>query len=261
MEEPIRYLIAIAYDGSLFCGWQVQPHKESVQGCLQKALSKLMNVRVVLHGSGRTDAGVHAFLQYAHFSVEKELPDKFLYRVNSILPRSIRVFSLWRAPNTFHARFSVEKKLYRYRMALAPFISPFKYHYVHVLYDIDLEKLTKAVPLFCGFKDFTSFSNSRSKNDSSCKKRRMINISIKKEEDEIWIDMLAEGFLYKMARNIVGTLISVGRGKISCDYVKDLFLKKDRTLAPSPAPSKALFLVNVWYPESLWQKLTLIEEC
>lgn len=261
--ERSKYLIAITYDGSAFCGWQVQATASSIQATIQVAIAKILNSKTVIHGSGRTDAGVHALCQYAHFYADK-LPGNFLYKLNAILPPAIRIFALWSVPESFHARFSAEKKLYRYRMIFSDrakpiFMSPFKNGFVHKFYNVDPQRLGEVAKLFCGKKDFSAFANARPGNYSN--ERNMVDIAVKQVMGESWIELLADGFLYKMARNIVGTMVFVAQNRLSLSAVERLFEKKDRRLAPPPAPAHALFLVKVIYPADLWQEAVLLENC
>jgi len=243
-----RYKIILSYDGFPFVGWQMQPNGCSIQGTLQEIISHLINEKPLqIIGSGRTDAGVHAKGQVAHFSTEKKLPDDFLRMVNLKLPPEIRILSLDKVDPNFHARFSATSKTYHYHITTAPVLNPFEYRYrTHLYYDMDLALLQKALKFFIGTHDFSSFANERGAPSSPIKTIHSLQF-VPEGEGAFRLEFTGNGFLYKMVRNIVGTLIYIARGKISLGRLQQLFEAKDRRKAPSPAPPQGLFLISVGY--------------
>lgn len=242
-----RYKITLSYDGFPFGGWQVQPNCRSIQGCLQEAFTQLIGSATPVIGSGRTDAGVHAMEQVAHFSTETPLSNTFLKEANKILPPEIRLLSLEPVSENFHARFSTVKKTYHYHITTAPVLSPFESRYrTHLFYDMDLEALQKALPFFIGTHDFSSFANERGAPCSPIKTLYSLNLA-SEENQKFRLEFTGNGFLYKMVRNIVGTLIWVARGKISLEALPTLIDARDRRQMPPPAPPQGLFLISVYY--------------
>ncbi|MGZ5440125.1 MAG: tRNA pseudouridine(38-40) synthase TruA [Candidatus Aminicenantales bacterium] len=240
-----NYRIVVGYDGTNFRGWQRQPDGRTVQGVLEEALRKITGKRTVVHGAGRTDAGVHALGQTASFRGVFKLSDEVLLRaLNAVLPPDIRVFSLAEAPADFHARRSARSKLYRYRIVNAPQPSPLDHSFVlHWPYPLKLGKMRQAAKLFARTADFTAFSSNRDRSPV----RTVTRSELRKSGDEIIYSIEAAGFLRYMVRTIVGTLLEVGRGRIEPEEVEEIFRHKDRSLAGPTAAAKGLTLVRVDY--------------
>lgn len=245
-----RYKLLIQYDGTSFAGWQVQPTHMTVQEMLEKTASQVLQEPVKLTGSGRTDAGVHAKGQVAHFDTEKslELP-RFLDSVNGLLPHDIRVLKAEVADPDFHALFSAKGKVYHYHLSLERYRSPFLRHYTtHVRHTIDLQLLKEAAKLFVGTHDFTSFANSASEGAAAkCAVRTIKRIDVVEEPGGVRLEFEGNGFLYKMVRNITGMMLDVARGKRQLHEIAEVLAAKDRRLASKAAPAQGLVLVEVFY--------------
>ncbi len=249
-SPPSKYKLIIAYDGTPFGGWQVQSNTSSIQTHIQTALCTALRAKIDVTGAGRTDSGVHALEQCAHFSVAKVLDlHKLTRSLNGILPIEIRIKAIEKARSDFHARYSAKSKIYRYHLHIKKTIDPFRRLYsYHLPYPIDLELLKKAKNHFIGEHDFTSFSNEAHRGCASKNAIRILKrIDLIQQEDEIILEFEANGFLYKMARNIVGTLLDVARGKLPIDSIPEIFAAKDRRKAAATAPAHGLFLVKVIY--------------
>ena len=240
-----NYRLVVGYDGTDFRGWQRQPDGRTVQGVLEEAIRKITQKRIVVHGAGRTDAGVHALGQVASFRGAFKLSDEVLLRaLNAVLPADVRVFSLEEAPPDFHARRSARSKLYRYRIVHAPQPSPIDRRFVlHWPYPLKVGKMRAAARLFVRTADFTAFSSNRDRSPV----RSVTRSELRRSGDEIVYTIEAAGFLRYMVRTIVGTLLEVGRGRMEPGQVEELFRNKDRSLAGPTAAAKGLTLVRVDY--------------
>jgi tRNA pseudouridine38-40 synthase len=240
-----NYKIVLGYEGTDFRGWQRQPGGRTVQGTLEEALRKITGKRTVVHGAGRTDAGVHALGQAASFRGAFKLTDEVLLRaLNAVLPDDVRVFSLEEASPDFHARRSARSKLYRYRIARASQPSPLDRRFVlHWPYPLRLGKMREAAGLFARTADFTAFSSNRDRSPV----RTVTRSELRRSGGEIVYTIEAAGFLRYMVRTIVGTLLEVGRGRISPEDVEEIFRRGDRSLAGPTAAAKGLTLVRVDY--------------
>lgn len=249
-NKKFTYKILISYDGTQYGGWQVQPNSVSIQEKIEEALFQITQSNIKVIGSGRTDAGVHANGQVAHFQVKTLLSiDKTIFSLNSLLPEDIRVLKMDLVPSTFHARFSAKSKKYSYYISTKPVLIPFYRQYTTLVpTDIDIPLMKEAAKSFLGTHDFKSFANQASKGSASVDSIRTIySIDFMEEEERIKIIFHGNGFLYKMVRNIVGTLIDIGKGKMSIHQIKQILEAKDRRFAGSVAPAKGLFLENVYY--------------
>lgn len=250
MNSKQRYYIEIAYDGREFCGWQKQHGNPSIQEHLEKCLSKILGEEIHLTGSGRTDSGVHALKQVAHFDCYKMIDSySFLKAINGLSSHSILVKTIKKVPDTFHARYSAKGKIYHYHVWTERFPSPFlkgvRYHHKGKL---DLKLLEEAATFFIGEHDFSSFSNSQ--NKGACKKnpvRHLYRLDMVEQEGGFRLEYEGNGFLYKMVRNITGTLLDISRGYTSLEDLKGIFEAKDRKRAGKAAPAHGLFLVDVFY--------------
>ncbi len=240
-----NYKIVLGYDGTDFRGWQRQPDGRTVQGVLEEALRKITGKRTVVHGAGRTDAGVHALGQTAGFRGAFRLSDEVLLRaLNAVLPEDVRVFSLVEAPPDFHARKSARSKLYRYRIDCSPQPSPLDRRFVlHWPYPLKTGRMRRAARLFARTADFTALSSNRDRSPI----RTVTRSELRRSGTELVYTIEAAGFLRYMVRTIVGTLLEVGRGRIAPEQVEEIFRLKDRSLAGPTAPAKGLTLVRIDY--------------
>ena len=239
------YKITISYDGTDYHGWQRQPRKRTIQGSLEKALSKIAQKQIPVIGSGRTDAGVHALAQTAHFKARLTPDEDALHRaMNSLLPKDIRIVSLLKTNPDFHARKKALSKVYRYRIFNAKNISPFFLRYaLYWPYELDLESMKTAAAKFIREADFTPFSSNRFLYPV----RNVMRSDIQKKGKEILYTVEANGFLRYMVRTMVGTLLEIGRGKRTPEIVDELFEGRRRTLASPTAEPQGLCLIQVRY--------------
>ncbi len=247
----IKHKLILSYDGTAYSGWQVQKNATSIQTLVQEALSTILRSPLSLVGAGRTDSGVHALGQVAHFTTVSEIDrGKTLLSLNGLLPSAIRALSLESVSADFHARYSAKSKLYRYHLQLGPLRDPFKQRYsLFVPYPLDLELLRSATLEFIGKRDFTSFSNEAHRGSAAKNPVRTLeSIELRQEGNSLYLEFKGEGFLYKMVRNIVGTLLDVARGKVPLSALPEIFAAKDRKCASPTAPAHGLFLVEVIYP-------------
>jgi len=237
--------MVLSYDGTDFHGWQRQPKKRTIQGTLEDTLAKIAQKKVTVIGAGRTDAGVHAQGQVANFKAALRLnEDELKKALNALLPDDVRVIMLKKAAMDFHARRDAKAKVYQYRIFHGPEINPFVLRYVlHRPYPLNLARMRKAARLFQRQGDFSGFSSNRLLYPV----RKVTRSEIKKRGDEIIYTIEAGGFLRYMVRTIVGTILEVGRGRVSLDQIEDIFREKQRTLSSPTAPAKGLCLMKVVY--------------
>jgi tRNA pseudouridine38-40 synthase len=245
-----KYKLTIAYDGTAYSGWQIQLNAVSIQSLIETAFATILRVQTPVFSSGRTDAGVHAKAQTAHFSLENPV-DLFRLQLslNGLLPPDIRILSIEEAAADFHARYSAISKEYHYHLHLERTTDPFKRLYAYHDYSpLDLDKMKQAAGYFVGTHDFTTFANDASKGSAAKNPIRTITrLDLCAEPGGIRLEFEGNGFLYKMVRNITGTLLDVARGKIPVESIPQLFEAKDRSLAPPAAPARGLFLIKVNY--------------
>ncbi len=245
-----RIKITLAYDGTDFHGWQVQPGLPTIQATLEEVVSTLEGKPVHVAGSGRTDAGVHALAQVAAFSIENPIPVANLRKaMNRVLPWSIRVNSAEEVAENFHPRFQAKAKTYEYRIWRPEVCPPFERRYVHHHpYPLDIGRMIEAAPLLEGEHDFTAFAASDEKDELGVSKVRCIFSSrMTLEGDRLLYRVRGSGFLKHMVRNIVGVLFEVGKGNIGAgDLLKRL--EPGCEIPPGPAvPARGLFLISVEY--------------
>jgi tRNA pseudouridine38-40 synthase len=237
-----RIRITLAYDGTPFHGWQVQPGLPTIQGLLEEIVSGMEGKPVHVAGSGRTDAGVHALAQVAAFSIENPIPLPNLRRaVNRLLPPAIRVLSANEAHADFHPRFDAKGKTYEYRIFREEVCSPFEWPYVHHFpYPLNEGQMAESARKFEGEHDFSAFAASDERDaEGRSKVRRIFSSELERRDARLIYRVRGSGFLKHMVRNVVGTLIEAGRGNIDCS---SLPVKSGPT-----APAKGLFLVSVEY--------------
>ena len=253
-----------AYDGTDFCGWQVQPDAPSVQGTLAQAIGRITGERVLPQGSGRTDAGVHALAQVASFRSESVIPlPNLVIALNDVLPTSIRVLEASEVAADFHPRNSAKSKIYRYRIYREAICPPFLARYVwHYPYLLQLDRIADAAQRIEGEHDFTSFAAADPEKTANGpegepaprhtgaerSKVRMIFSSVwRREGAELVYEVRGNGFLHHMVRNLVGTFLLVGKGTIRPDDVTAILTARNRSLAGPTAPACGLYLVKVEY--------------
>jgi tRNA pseudouridine38-40 synthase len=244
--------VVLAYDGSDFSGWQVQPDRETIQGTLASAIGRITGEKVLPQGSGRTDAGVHALGQVASFITSSPIPAENLGKaLNDILPPSIRVLEIAEVPPDFHARKSARAKTYRYRIYRAPVCPPLLARYVwHYPYPLDESAMEQAAELVVGEHDFTSFAAvdpERGCEEPVSNIRQIFASSWKLDGDEFVYQVSGSGFLHHMVRNLVGTFLLVGKGTLTPPDVAGILQARNRSLAGATAPASGLFLVDVKY--------------
>jgi tRNA pseudouridine38-40 synthase len=265
--------ITLSYDGSAFHGWQVQPGRSTVQGTLAAVLEQMTGERVLPQGSGRTDAGVHALGQVTSFGLEAPIPAENMVRaMNRSLPQSIRVLRAEVVGAGFHARHSAVRKTYEYRIferrvgsgagdsgdsgerVCSPFVAPFAWD---CRWELEMEPMERAAAMLCGTHDFTSFAAS----DPDMAQREIGAVgpnpvktvfasAVRREGELLRYRVVGSGFLHHMVRNIVGTLVEVGRGSMRAEDVVGILAARDRAAAGPTAPAQGLFLVSVEYGES-----------
>jgi tRNA pseudouridine38-40 synthase len=245
-----RIRITVAYDGTDYHGWQVQPGLPTIQGTLESVASEIEGARVHVEGSGRTDAGVHALAQVAAFSLSNPIPVENLRKaMNRLLPRDIRVLEAAEAAPDFHPRFQAKAKTYEYRIHRAEICPPFIRRYVHHHpYPLDEARIVELAPLFRGEHDFSAFAASDEKDELGLSKVRAIYSSCaEKREDLLIYRVRGGGFLKHMVRNIVGVLLEAGKGNLTRADVERR-LQPGCAIPPGPsAPARGLFLMSVEY--------------
>lgn len=239
--------LVIRYDGTCYSGWQFQKNAETVQGRIESALKRITGRKVKLTGSGRTDSGVHAVGQVANFKTHSKLAlNKIRDALNSALAEDILIVSAESVSLKFDSQRSARSKRYRYTVTTARFADPFIRHFTaRFSYPLNIRSMRRAAKVLTGRHDFKAFQASGS---SELKTIRTIKkIGIEKHGDLVYIDVWADGFLYNMARTIAGTLLEIGRGRMSKEKIKDILLKRDRRSAGPTAPARGLCLMNVEY--------------
>lgn len=244
-----RYLIQLAYDGTAYHGWQIQPNGISVQEVLQEALSTLLRESVKVVGCGRTDTGVHASYFVAHFDLDKLITDldTLRYKLNGYLPKDLVLFDIKLTTEDFHARFSATARAYQYHVVTRK--SPFLAHYSYrPNFPLDFEAMNKAAKHLLSTSDFTSFSKLHS--DAATNICDVTEAVWRKKDRHHWVfHITANRFLRNMVRAIVGTLLEVGKGKISDAEFCAIIEAHDRGKAGVSVPGAALFLTDIQYPE------------
>ncbi|MGF2614181.1 tRNA pseudouridine(38-40) synthase TruA [Rossellomorea vietnamensis] len=243
-----RIKCTVAYDGSPFAGYQIQPGKRTVQLEIEKALSGIhKGEKLKITASGRTDAGVHAKGQVFHFDTKLSIPEnKWPTVLNSMLPPEIVITSAETVPKDFHARFSAVKKEYRYSVYRSKTADPFKRHFsLHYPFPLNIEEMRKAAEHLIGQHDFTSFCSAKTEVED--KVRTIHTIEIEEREEEITFSYTGNGFLYNMVRILSGTLLEVGRGKYSAEETAAMLEARDRSAAGKTAAPQGLYLWKVYY--------------
>lgn len=246
----MRYFMTFSYDGSKFKGYQKQPKKRTVQGEIEKALNKInSNNEVVIHASGRTDAGVHAYNQRAHFDMDKNIDvDKLRNSLNGLLPKDIYVKNIEIVADDFHARFNVKAKEYIYKINMGeydPIQKDYVYQYNKKLDVVEMERAMKYLEGTHNFKSFT-----KNEEDYEDYERTIVQTNVirnMKNINDITLCFLGTGFLRYMVRNMVGVLIEIGEGKRKSEDIMDILEASDRCKAGKTAPPEGLYLKDVFY--------------
>jgi tRNA pseudouridine38-40 synthase len=262
---PRNLKLTLAYDGSDFHGWQVQPDRATVQGTLAGCLKRITGEDVLPQGSGRTDAGVHALAQVASVQLDSPIPERNLViALNDVLPPSIRVSNIEVVPDAFHARHSAKAKTYRYRICRGDICPPFRARYVyHDPYPMNEEAVMRASEHIVGTHDFTSFAASDPERSARMAEAaqaidenrfgkvdnvRTIHSSLwMRTDEELVYTVRGDGFLHHMVRNLVGTFLLVGKGSLKIADVPVILEARNRSAAGPTAAACGLYLVNVEY--------------
>jgi tRNA pseudouridine38-40 synthase len=246
---PQRLKLIIAYDGAAFAGWQSQAHRDTVQDVLERALGRISGERTRVHGAGRTDAGVHALAQCAHVDLLKRTlaPEHWTNALNALLPPTIRVLGCRYVSTKFHARFSAKAKVYRYRIWSGPILPPLEFGRAwHIGQELDFEMLKLTAEQFVGSHNFAAFAASRGKKEISTV-RTIYSARVRRNGPCITIEFAGDGFLYKMVRLMVGSMMLCAVGKRPVEAVKMQLASGRVNGARVVAPAEGLFLVRVRY--------------
>lgn len=242
-----RFKLEIAYDGTHYCGWQIQPNGITVEEVINQKLSELLREEIKVIGASRTDSGVHALGNVAVFDSQTQIPgDKLSYALNQRLPKDIVIQSSCQVADDFHPRYCDTRKTYEYLIYNAKFENPLCSRYSHFVFlPLRLEAMQKAARILTGEHDFKSFCSSRGQQLTTV--RQIYDLNVSKEGNMVKIRICGNGFLYNMVRIIVGTLIKVGLGVYPPEYVQEILDAKDRTKAGPKVPAKGLTLIGIEY--------------
>lgn len=253
----MRYFLKISYNGTSFHGWQSQPNATSVQQTLEEALTTVLRIPTDIVGAGRTDAGVHARCMYAHFDSEDLIRDKsrFLLSLNRLVGKDIAISDIFEVPDDSHARFDATERTYKYfvNYTKSPFLNPFCF----TTSPLDISLMNEAASILLETSDFTSFAKLHSDAKTNICDVREAHWDIIRQDSEPFVALYGEGivftisadrFLRNMVRAIVGTLVEVGRRKITVEDFRNIIEKKDRCSAGTSMPAQALFLWDIKYP-------------
>ncbi len=245
----MRYFIEIAYNGTDYFGWQIQPNAITVQEVLEDKLSTLLKTKIKVTGAGRTDAGVHAKQLFAHFDCDEiEQTTELQFRLNSFLPKDIAISKIIEVKEDAHARFDAVEREYEYIVSLKK--DPFSERLAYQIHNMpDVELMNKAAKVLLDYKDFQCFS--RSKTDVKTYHCTIKKAYWKEEKDQLIFIISADRFLRNMVRAIVGTLLDIGYGKTSIEKFHEIIKNKDRSKAGASAPAHGLYLTKVQYPETI----------
>jgi tRNA pseudouridine38-40 synthase len=249
--DAIKFRLTVAYDGTRYAGWQVQKTGLGVQQVVEEAIARFFPHASRLHGSSRTDTGVHALGMVAHVEIPQDEfkmdEARLALALNAFLPEDIRIVAAQRCPAGFHARFDASGKQYRYFVWNQRSMNPLLRHTAwHVPRSLDLNAMRAAAPLFLGTHDFKSFANCRNYEMESTV-RTLTRCGVKRAGPLLSFVIEGDGFLYKMCRGIVGTLVQVGLGKFTADDLQHMLASRDRRVAGMTAPAHGLVLWKVVY--------------
>lgn len=242
-----RVKLTVAYDGTNYCGWQVQPNGITIQEILNQCLSEFTGEKIETIGASRTDAGVHALGNVAVFDTEMRMPgDKFSFALNQRLPEDIRIQKSEEVEMDFHPRYVKSEKTYEYHILNRRFPIPTERFYSHFTYiPLDIERMREAASYLIGEHDFKSFCGTGAQVKTTV--RTVKEIQIEKNEDKITIRITGEGFLYNMVRIIAGTLMDIGGGLYPPEKMQEILAAKDRKKAGPTAPARGLTLIGIQY--------------
>ena len=248
VEDSLRYFLSLSYFGEAYHGWQRQPNALTVQEVVESTLSTLLRKPISLVGAGRTDTGVHARELFAHLDLQDPPPSDLLDRLNSFLPGDIAVNNMFPVPDDAHARFSAVARTYEYHIVQRkdPFMQDRAYY---VRQPLDIDKMNEAAALLKSFEDFECFS--KSNTDVRTFLCQISHAHWIRNGNRLVFTIIADRFLRNMVRAIVGTLLDVGKGKLSLEDVKAIIKSRNRSEAGVSVPAKGLYLVRVKYPESI----------
>lgn len=268
-----RYFVVLSYCGTKYCGWQIQENAITVQYIVNDAFSKFFRAPVDVVGAGRTDTGVHAMNYIAHFELDKQILEcdypHILYKINAILPKDIAVHQICSVSNVAHARFSALLRTYHYYVTLQKDVFS-QNRMLYCARDLDIQKMNEAGSYLIGNKDFTSFSKLHTdvtnnlctvvradwhvfgNNFPATQSTSMLSLQMSNSTPNLVFTIVANRFLRNMVRAIVGTLLDVGKGKISVNEFKQILDEMNRSKASSSAPAHGLYLVNIEYPKEIF---------
>jgi len=261
IDETKNIRMVLRYDGTRFHGWQSQAENSTIQDILEEKIRIILGEPVRLLGAGRTDAGVHALHQVCHFHTRSSLnPESLRKGLNSLLPSDIFISLAEYAPRDFHSRYCASSKVYEYRILNRPEPDPFTRFYTwHIRFPLDAPEMSKCMPILVGQNDFSSFMSSGSSVRSPV--RRMMKAEMRSPAAGILLfEFQADGFLRHMVRNIVGTLVEVGKGRWDSGKFIGILQARDRRLAGPKAPAQGLFLKMIYYDEVERAPSTLLTE-
>lgn len=242
----MRYFLECAYKGTNYHGWQIQNNAITIQETIEKALSTLLKEKISLVGAGRTDAGVHAKYFIAHFQINLELEnlDKIIYRLNSFLPFDIVIYNIFKVKDDLHARFSALSRTYKYYINLTK--NPFKKESSYYInFQIDFDKMNEAAQKLFNYKDFTSFSKLHT--DTKTNNCQIYHAEWQYDGNDAFFEIKADRFLRNMVRAIVGTMLEVGKNKITINDFCKIIESRNRSNAGFSVPAHALFLTDIEY--------------
>lgn len=243
----MRYKITVEYFGKNYSGWQTQKNGIGIQHVLESALSELLAQPVKVVGSGRTDAGVHAMGQVAHFDAQTPIPpEKIAFAANTALPEDIKIKSCEPAPPDFHAQYGAKRKTYLYKTYVSRSASPLRdSHYAQIIPPVDIEAMRRSAKALIGKHDFIAFSASGRTVKTTV--REIYRLDITENGDEIYFEIEGNGFLYNMVRIIVGTLVYVGKGKLPESITEEMLASGSRVTGGKTFPPQGLYLKDVTY--------------
>ena len=246
----MRVKMVVAYDGTNYCGWQIQPNGVTIEQKLNEALTDLLQEPIKVTGASRTDAGVHSLGNVCIFDTNTRMPaEKISYALNTRLPEDIVVQDSCQVPESFHPRFSKSRKTYEYRILNQKFRNPTRRLDTHFYYyDLDVEAMQRAAAYLVGEHDFKSFASTGGQAETSI--RTIYSLDVEKRDSIITIRVKGNGFLYNMVRIIAGTLMKVGAGEILPEEIPAILEAKDRSAAGPTAPAKGLTMIGLEYEEN-----------
>ena len=241
----MRYKIVFSYDGSEYFGYAKQPNKKTIQGEIERVLRTIFQKEILIFGSGRTDKGVHAIGQVAHFDLDKEIDvQKILVSINKLLPSDIHINELKKVGDDFHSRFSAKAKIYEYVINVGEY-DPLKRNFEYNFKNIDTKKMKDASKLFIGEHNFQNFTSKEEDEEGYIRRIESINFDVK--DNIVKIEFIGNGFMKYQVRKIVGVLLEIGKNKIDANYILEYLNKNERDIVTFTAPPQGLYLKKVIY--------------